>query len=98
MPTKSRTTTHVLRADNMRVAHVRGVQPVPLSLTGAGQEDRETVEAAIRQAVRLVAPLAADGVTLHWHPSGTSVTVRGPQIMGRCETLAIFRVRAAAGC
>ncbi|MGY5888663.1 hypothetical protein [Geodermatophilus arenarius] len=26
--------THTVRADNMAIAHVRGVQPMPVSLTG----------------------------------------------------------------
>lgn len=93
------TPTHMLRAHNMRVGHVRGVQPVPVSLVGTHEltaEDRDTLTAAIKDTVRRVLPqVTRPQVT--WNPSGSQAVVYVPMTgpMGKGNkrvVVATFRV------
>ena len=71
------TTTHTLHPANLKVGHVRGVMPLPVSLVGTHEltaEDRETVDAAIESAVRRVLP-KAQRLDMVWRPSGRTVDV-----------------------
>ncbi len=93
--------THTLRAHNMRIGPVRGVQPVGVSLVGTHEltdEDRETLNAVILDLVKRVCPLVKSP-RVTWNPSGSQAIVRanldGPcGRKGRVLTLATFRVGA----
>ena len=92
------TYTHTLRAANMRVGHVRGVQPVPVTLCDCApdcDDARETAEVAMRDAVRGVLPLART-ITVRWRPSSTTadVYVRGANASFPAHKAATFTVRA----
>ena len=94
------TNTHLLSAANIKVGHVRGVQPVPLRLTGANAEDADAIEDAIRDTVRRVLPRAGDPL-LRWRPSGLTVDVwikLTIRTNGSSRVkVATFTVRPAAG-
>lgn len=99
MSTTTTRPTHTLRAHNMRIGHVRGVQPVGVSLVGTHEltdEDRETLEAIILDLVRRVVPLVKSP-RVRWNPSGSQAVVNadlsGPMAKpGRSLVIATFRV------
>ncbi len=91
------TATHTVHAANMKIGHVRGVHPLPVALTGNPDEDRETVELAIVDAVRRVLPKVTDPV-VRWRPSGRMADVWVPMVSpmaksGRRANIATFVVR-----
>lgn len=89
--------THTLRARNLKVGHVYGVMPDPVSLVGTYEltgEDRATVEAAARAVVHRVLPLLPpEGVVIRWRPSAVSLDVYTPLVGGRRTRVATFDVK-----
>lgn len=66
--------SHILRAHNLKVGHIFGVMPLPVSTTGNPEEDRETMTDAIVTCVRRVLPQAG-APQVRWSPSGTQAFV-----------------------
>jgi hypothetical protein len=87
--------THTLRARNLKVGHVYGVMPDPVSLVGTYEltaEDRTTVQVRVRELVHRVLP-GLNRVNLAWRPSGTSLDVWTPAVQGRRTRVATFDVK-----
>ena len=91
--------THMLRADNMRIGHVRGVQPIPF---GAKSDDgaRLRAESEARIAVQRVLPMVKE-VTIKWLDGSRFeawIPLTGPMGRGggKSHKVATFRIGSVA--